>query len=159
MMFIVSLLISLALLLVSSLCRAGDSLIPAVPDLAPLIGGLIALAGVVIASVAGIKKIVSLDGWKTIAANVIVSLVLCVSLVAWSTPSKWWQGFILGAMVSILALCGDIYILRVAGKASKQTSVNWNVTNNDPKILGSDGLPYVPDDKTGTPEASEGKKS
>jgi hypothetical protein len=35
--------------------------------------------------------------------------------------------------------------------------VNWNVTNNDPKILGTDGLPYKTDDKAAAPTAPEGK--
>ena len=156
-LMIITILISLALLLVSSLAWAGESPIPAIPDLIPLAGGLLLLSSIVVGCVAGIKKIVTLDGWKTIAVNVVVSMSLCVSLIAWTTPTKWWQGIILGALVAIFALCGDVYLVRLFGKACKQTSVNWNVSNNDPKILGTNGLPYVPDDKEETPAAKEGK--
>lgn len=118
------LLVALFCMLLSTIAYAGDTPIPSVPDLAPLLGGLVALAGVVIAAVAGIKSLCTLEGWKTIAAIVGVSLLLCCSLIAYLTPSVWWHGPIVGVLVAILSLCGDVYLSRLALKAGKNTTVN-----------------------------------
>lgn len=116
--------VALFCLLLSTIAYAGEAPIPSVPDLAPLLGGLVALAGVVIAAVAGIKSLCTLEGWKTIAAIVGVSLLLCCSLIAYLTPALWWHGPIVGVLVAILSLCGDVYLSRLALKAGKNTTVN-----------------------------------
>jgi hypothetical protein len=89
-----------------------------IPDVLALLPALLALVGIVLASVAGIRRTwPGLDGWRAVVAVVVVSLALCVSLAAYRTPALWWQGAILGVLVSVLALGGDSYLLRLAGKA------------------------------------------
>ena len=117
--FALSLVLLMVLTLVSTVACAADGPLPAVPDLAPLLGGLLALAGVVVACVAGVKSLCSLEGWRTVAAIAAVSLLLCTALVAYRTPTLWWQGPILSLLVAILALCGDTYLGRLMLKAGK----------------------------------------
>lgn len=88
----------------------------------PLLPSLLALVGIVLASVAGIRRTwPGLDGWRAVVAVVIVSLSLCTALAAYRVPSTWWQGSILGVLVAVLALGGDSYLLRLAGKAATVT--------------------------------------
>lgn len=85
---------------------------------------LLALAGVVVACVAGIRKTWgAIDGWKAVVAVVIVSLALCMALVCYQAPVAWPKGLILGVLVAVVALGGDAYLSRLAGKAATVTNV------------------------------------
>lgn len=138
--FIVSLLILTWTLLLSLPALAAGLPMPAVPDLAPLLAGLLALAGVVMAAVAGLKQLVGLSGWKTVTAIAAVSLLLCCSLVAYLTPQLWWQGLILAVLVAVLSLCGDVYLTRLLGKVTA-VSKTIQVIPSDPTIIEADTKP------------------
>lgn len=104
-------------------------------DLISMVPVLLALAGVVVACVAGARKTwPALDGWRVVLAVAIVSLALCTALVVYQTPSAWPKGLILGVLVTVVALGGDEYLTRLAGKASGTTVVNNTTTTQKTEL-------------------------
>jgi len=76
-------------------------------------------AAVVVATVAGIRRTWPLiDGWRAVLTVCLVALALCTALAAYSTPAQWWRGALQGVIVAVLALGGDSYLTRLAGKAA-----------------------------------------
>jgi hypothetical protein len=101
---------------------------------------LVPIVAVVIACVAGIKSVTKIEGWATIVADAVVSLLLCTALAALQCPATWWHGPIAGVIVAVLAICGDKYLLRLMGKSKVVTIV----APSSADAARSLGLPEVP---------------
>ena len=87
-----------------------------------ILPSLLAIVAIVLASVAGLRKTwPAVDGWRAVVAVVVVSLVLSTALAAYVEPGTWWRGLLAGVVVAIVALGGDQYLVRLAGKAATPT--------------------------------------